>query len=736
MTETNSAPPPTHATESAPAVGQWEPRPGWQLLLIYIAFIIVGFQYRNPARLATMSAMVVLLYAVWVRFDLGGWIFGRLPTRMESAYAASAVEARTWPTIGLIFFIGCLIFLEWRQPLYFTQDDNLAQFLPGILQGCRGAMEGIFPTWNPYQYFGSPTTTVGTYALTYPPTYVSYMLARYVFGNEYLTVEIFCIGHLLVAYFVAHTVLRRLGVRPSVAMLATLCCVLSGFALLVGRSWFYMTPVFVFTPLLMLQTMRFAQGERGWRWIGMTALWLGLYFHAGNVQMWAYTVLLLGVAYLWLLVARVITWRSLFAAASALLLGLAISAPLLIPEYLVTRGVVRGAIHTGITKGLPTLLVPVSMVQTYHPNRWGAPYYDRLGELYYSGTIFMALAVVSLGALLLSRWRAEEVKQNLWVVPALVALLLALGADAAPWMWLSRWPGFSEFRSPVKLVAFITMFATFAGAVLLERLLRRQTRPLRLEMGLVAIVLALLLHHVGLSKASFFSYGARPYAGIEQPLLRFLQPADGSQPKFLPIAPERSLHPDYFVSLKHQFPSVVEVFSASGYDPLVTGDGTYVKFRSRLLRKVPGTLAQYGVRYVLIHEFTEAHVLPKWLELGPLVYQREGLRLYEIPGAMPMAFVESDPARSVPAKFDAGGVTLDTSGVSGTVILNMLWRPELQSRGGGALSADELGRTRIPVASTASVRLDFSPPWGWGWMAAGVFGVVGWGLGFVAQRKS
>ncbi len=710
-----------------------EPRPGWQLLLIYVGWVIICFQYRDPARLATMSAMVVLLYAVWVKYGVGRWVFGHLATTMEGSYAPSQVESRAWPAVGAVFFVACIVFLEWRQPLYFTQDDNLAQFLPGILQGCRGAMEGIFPTWNPYQYFGSPTTTVGTYALTYPPTYLSYIVARYVLGNEYYTVEVFCIAHLLVAYCVTYFALRKSGARPSLAMLATLCCVLSGFALLIGRSWFYMTPVFVYTPLLMMQTARLVNGERGWRWIGMTALWLGLYFHAGNVQMWAYTVLLLGITCLWMVATRALPWRSLVAAASALLFGLAISAPLLIPEYIATRGVIRGAIDTGILKGLPTLLVPVSVVQTYHPNYWGAPFYDRLGELYYSGTIFVTLTLVLLAAWFLSCWRAEEIKQNLWTVPALGALLLALGSDAQPWLWLARLPGFSEFRSPVKLVAFITLFATFAGAVMLERHLRRRDRPMRLELAIAAVILVLLTHHIWLGQASFFSYGLKPYPGIEEPLLRLLQPADGSQPKFLPIAPERSLYPDYFVSLKHQFPSVVKVFSADGYDPLVSGGATYMQFTSRL-RKVPGTLAQYGVRYVLVQEFNEAQVLPKWLEVGKLVYQRDGLRVYEIPGALPMAYVEGDVAKSVPAKFDAGGVTLDTSGVRGTVILNMLWRRELQARDGTALSADELGRTRVPVpAGAASVRLDFSPPWGWGWIAAGVFGILGLGVGWIGM---
>src|SRR5215467_1291193 len=73
---------------------------------------------------------------------------------LPADYSASTRSRWLWPLAGLVFMCGALIFLEARQPYYFTQDDNLAQFLPGMLQGCRSLAAGVFPSWNPYQFLG------------------------------------------------------------------------------------------------------------------------------------------------------------------------------------------------------------------------------------------------------------------------------------------------------------------------------------------------------------------------------------------------------------------------------------------------------------------------------------------------------------------------------------------------------------------------------------------------------
>src|SRR5207249_3528487 len=96
---------------------------------------------------------------------------------------------------------AALTFLEWRDPFYFTECDNLTDCLPPILVGCRSIWQGVFPDYNPYLFLGSPLAGLGMYSLTYPPLYLAYALARHVLGQEYATLEVFAILHLLGGFF-------------------------------------------------------------------------------------------------------------------------------------------------------------------------------------------------------------------------------------------------------------------------------------------------------------------------------------------------------------------------------------------------------------------------------------------------------------------------------------------------------------------------------------------------------
>ena len=91
---------------------------------------------------------------------------------------------------GALVLALALAFLEWRQPFYFTQDDNYVQFLPNVLVALDGAFAGFrLPLLNPYQFAGAPSIELGYYSLSYPPTYFSYALARWGLGDKTLTFD-------------------------------------------------------------------------------------------------------------------------------------------------------------------------------------------------------------------------------------------------------------------------------------------------------------------------------------------------------------------------------------------------------------------------------------------------------------------------------------------------------------------------------------------------------------------
>ena len=129
--------------------------------------------------------------------------------------AGSREQGRAWIAMGLAMVAAALAILEWIEPFYFVQDDNFANVLPGVLQGCRSMFRGGFPDFDPYQYMGMPNAGKGIFALFYPPTIASYAIARWVLGNENWTIDVFAAMHLLAGYVASFAAARMAGLRPA-----------------------------------------------------------------------------------------------------------------------------------------------------------------------------------------------------------------------------------------------------------------------------------------------------------------------------------------------------------------------------------------------------------------------------------------------------------------------------------------------------------------------------------------
>lgn len=633
-----------------------------------------------------------------------------------------------WPLAGLAGMIGAIVFLEVRQPYYFTQDDNLSQFLPGILQGCRSLGSGVFPTWNPYQFMGSPSTTVGTYSLTYPPMWLSYWFAKHLLGREYATIEVFAVAHLVLAYGLIYWVVRREGVRPAFAILASLCCVLSGYALLAGRSWYYVIPVFVWTPLLLICLQALRGRGIGWKWIVSCGVVIGVFAHAGNVQMWVYSMVFFVFAAALMLWTRAIPFRFLPALATSILLGLALAAPLLVPQALATQNVNRVQIDSGALGGLPTLFVPVTVVQTWHPMNSGNLYKQYIGQMYYSGTVFCVAGVALLICLIFLRWQRPTIRQNVWFFCALVALILALGQIGVLWPLMQRLPGFNKFRLPYKFLELFNIFIAVAGACAWERFMRHRRAGFRAELAIVAVVSALLAYHCLLALPSFCTFGFEPYPSLNHEIAQALQSHnDRDYPKVLSLAPARSTEPDYLQSLQHQWPSLYGVFSVNGYDPLVSDNRTNIAINDKLFLEPAAWLYEYGVRYVVTYDIP----WPKWLKVSAApVYRSDRFTLWELPQPRPMAWSDAEPSQPLPVQFDGAGANLDTSQLpsGGWITLNMIRRPEVSAsaeKGKLPTTTDPWRRIRIQVpAGIKQIRINFTPEWAVGFASAGLLLVL------------
>ncbi len=408
----------------------------------------------------------------------------------------------------MLVVIAGLSLFYFRDQYPFTQDDNFCQFLPVIIRSAETLISGRFPVWNPYQLLGSPTTTVGTYALTYPPIYCSYWIAHYLLHNDYTTLEIFAWFHLLSGYIVSFYVLRQFKISAPISASASICWILSGWFLIGGRSQFNYVPLAVFFPLLVHTINLFQSKPINWRWCISTGIIIGIYYHSGHAEFWTYALMFWALAILFLLISGNVPRYYLLWAISALLVGISIAAPLLWLQKLETDGISRIGGYGCSIQAMAAFL-PLNFLKSVGLSTGSLDYQSDLG-LFYAGTIFTVLAITTLALWFANQivrpgnWRPNLIAANPLLLSGGFAFLLALAAPAIVWSILSWLPVFNKFRWPIKYTPFFQLLFIFAGAIISERLFSAKYLHKYWRYGILALTTLLMLINASLCHSTFF----------------------------------------------------------------------------------------------------------------------------------------------------------------------------------------------------------------------------------------
>ncbi len=681
--------------------------------------------------------------------------------------ASPARRNGPWFAFGLVVLAVAVALLELRDPYYFTEDDNFAQFLPVIIHGCSVLADGAFPTYNPYQLLGAPTASAGVYALSYPGTWLSCAIAGAVLDDPGATIEVFALLHLMPGFAAAFWAGRILGVRPSLACAAALSFALCGFFLIAGRSWYYMLPIATWTPLLVVALEKLRRGEVGVRWTLLTGLVIGVFFHAGNVQMWSYTVVFLALALCLLWYAGEIGFEKVLWSAAALLVGVAIAAPLLVPQWEFASGLERSGGHGGgVAGGLLAMVLPYPLVEAGHPNESGNIDVQYMGHFYYAGTVIIGAGFAAILALLAialaNEMPRQTVARNLWLICGGVALVLALGNRMPLWGLMSHVPPFTKFNEPFKFLVFTILFLSLGGALFLDNLLRRSERLAHYGPVVAVVTGLLMLGHMWLARPSFYTYAEDPYPPLPLEVAEVLGAGTGAPgARVVSISPLRTVAPGYVATLQHNFATLFGVPSIDGYDPLVRATEEYRAAADRLWRNPLESLREYGVRWYLHYDPRVITVFNESASFsGELLYdaqrflrdalskhgvvrlEREGVTIYELPGARPLAFAVAAPEEPLPFRVEGDTFIVELPEGPGDreVVLNFLWRPGIEVRANGravASAADGWGRivaTVPPQGGTLSAR--YVPSWGRGLSLAALLALAAVAVMLFAGRSS
>lgn len=655
---------------------------------------------------------------------------------------------RHWDAVGAAVLVGGLIALEVRQPRYFTKDDVAVAELPILVFGARSVWDGRIPEYNPLLYLGTAHASTGMMQVTYPPMYVAYAIARHGFGDECLLAEVSAVLHLLAGYAVCRILAGRVGLAPLPAVLVALSFVLSGPILIVGRSWHSFLLTVVWLPALLLGMVALAAGPVGWRWVVGMGLAVGGFFHVGFTQNPAFSCgfVLVGVAYL--CAAGRLPVRRAALLGPAFLIGAGIAAPLLYQQAVQMAGVSRGynsAPHCG--EMLPAAVLPYPLVRDRNLSGWIQIDPERAGHAAFFGGVFAWLALIEAAALALAPPPRAEWAGRVWLSLCGLAVLLGLGEAGLLWQIGGTMPVVdSMFRLPFRLLPFIAMFGCLAGGVVLDRLLRRAGSDRRWEAAAGAIGFGLLGYHLYAATSSFNSYPVPPYPPLPPVMEPLIADGTAGRSRFLSVGYKQSDEPWYAYGLPMDLNVVYGLPGFDGYIP-ISENATFLAAQRRLQADPLAAARAYGIGWVTMTARPTAAntqlTLP-WRQyvvngrvgmmLEPhleLVGEMEGLRLYRLPGADPLAFAAGRPNAALPLGYGTSGVDLDVSGVSAgdTVTANFLWYPAIRAYLDGRpvpAAADDWGRIRVALDRTGdSLQIRYEPRWVVGLAAGAVLIAAG-----------
>jgi len=524
-------------------------------------------------------------------------------------------------------------------------------------------------------------------------------------------------------------------------------------------------PLALFLPLLFDAANRLFRKDVSWRWVVWTGGLIGISFHAGHAQMWTYAVMFFALAILAKGFGGGISWRRASWALSAVLVGLAIAAPLFFLQFQETRGILRvGGYGTGAV--LSAMLLPLGTLAR-DPKLLSSSNPEYAAEMFHFGVVFAGAAAVGLvlmiGFALTCRKNAFEnvkvfVARNPWLIVALIAVWFSLGDKGLLWSGVSLLPVFDKFRWPIKFAPFIALAAIFSGVIIVERWLGQ--KRLGVTRAITFASAALILFHVTLCRSTFYTMAEHPYPAFPESARQLLAGSESKPSRIIAIAPIRSPAPGYFRSLALNYPTQLRLLAFDGYDTFIA-----TKHENRealtLLRTKPFEAASaYGCRWLVVQDLSlhpkyspnpmlhpieslkgsEQKLLAELRSHGRLAWHNQDLWLYELPDAQPIAFSSTLPTAALPIALDQSGIAINTDGApSGALITaSYLSRPWIQARLDGktiSSGADEWGRICVRLPRPGHVlRIEYAPPWGFASGIAGLLLLAAFGAGAVSQR--
>lgn len=402
-------------------------------------------------------------------------------TAAKKSEASEPFELRNWHAVAILSALSFVFFKDILLGNAFLWEDFLYYNYPVRHFAATSLAQGDFPLWNPYTFNGMPFFADIQTAVLYLPCLALTLFVQDGSLNHYW-LQLVIVLHYILAGVTMYYLAMSFGLRRLPALFGGVAYMLSSFMILHAIHQQIITMVAWF-PLIFL-LCRHIISTVNWMWVFLTALVLAHAMLAGFPQLTLYLYFFLATYILYELITLYPGRKLLSPAAlmvmlrlaAALGLSMALMAVQLLPTLELAELSQRAAItYEKATEGqmswgsLLTLIFPkfFGVADASGYNYWGTGIYWYYWETcIYRGGIPLLLTVLSL-----LLWKSHKIIPFLWGF-SVFALLFGLG-DNLPIhkIFYDFIPGFSSFRSPARMLAFMGLAVGVLSAFSLNHIL-------------------------------------------------------------------------------------------------------------------------------------------------------------------------------------------------------------------------------------------------------------------------
>jgi hypothetical protein len=617
-----------------------------------------------------------------------------------------AFQGWFFPVTLVFVLLLVFVFIEFRRPYFFLQDDNRVYYLPVFSHVFRSFMNGELAQYNFHQFLGTPSLASGQSGALYPITYIAVGLSQLIWGHVYASIDILVIPHLIIGGVGTYYLMRFFDIDPKVAWFAGLTWPLSSFVVYASDSWVILSFVAAYFPWILLCSLRLHKRPSLQAMLWVVAVRL-LLFYSGHIQFFVYSVIFEFVTTFLYIIAgsekgtrKFRSLKFLIKHLESYIYVLLLSLPLLLPMW---NQMLMSSERSGKTPlgNFFALYFPVDQLLLgllfpfLKPNKNTIYPFMNLLNLSHIGYLTVILLVFGIVLLIISQKRKAvlyPVKLSIFTIPAILAALWTTSRAFNCVIYLI--PILNRFRWSFKLVFFLDFYliviAAFTLAVIMNNLPKKKFAKTVLLTIIITVQIVNFSYLYAATPIKSFTVNYDDQLPLEEPLGDKLTPG-----RILSVGYEIPVNPENYnnVSLPassfgYNYATLWNLDHFAGYEPMITKANQAASLTLDFTGSAPeewfnfAEVVEYfrfaGVKWYIVPKSKSEAMAESLSSYGVVsMYEDNSRTVFYDAKAFPMAFVENDPEKSwdsVQTSTNSIRLHIDTDR-SETIVFNYIYNP-------------------------------------------------------------